>query len=207
MHTVKAIVFDFGNVIINIDPPRTFDAFSKLTFKPASKIKDIFTENAVFQKFEIGHYTEDEFRDTIRQVLAYPLNDHEIDRAWNSLLLDVPQKRIDFIKELRKNYEVYLLSNTNSIHIKKCIQIIKANNGIADFRNLFDHAFMSYEMGLWKPDYKIYHQMLKTIQFKPEEVLFLDDNADNIAAADDLGIKTIKINPPESFTDILRTIL
>ncbi len=203
---IKAVVFDFGNVIINIDLGLTYRAFAELTFKNPERIKNIFAEIEIFKKYETGFYSDEEFRDVIRQALSYPLNDQEIDTAWNALLLDVPRKRISYIEDLKYQLPVYLLSNTNHIHIEKCVQYFRNTHQIADFKNLFNKAFLSYEMGLWKPDYKIYHTMLEETGYKAEEILFLDDNADNISAAKDLGIHTIKINTPECFTDILDKI-
>lgn len=205
--TIKAIVFDFGNVIINIDIEKTVLAFSKLTFKSPARIKQLFAEGEVFKKYETGFYSDDEFRDVIRQILSYPLNDQEIDQAWNALLLDVPRKRLDFLETLKMKYPIYLLSNTNNIHIEQCKHYFRNTFGIANFETIFNEVFLSYKMGLWKPEYKIYDTVINKIGFKPEEILFLDDNQDNIDAASDMGIKCIKINPPECFTDTLEHIL
>lgn len=205
--TTKAVVFDFGNVIINIDVEKTILAFSDLTFKSPTRIKQLFADAEVFKKYETGFYSDDEFRDVIRQILSYPLNDQEIDQAWNALLLDVPQKRLDFLESLKIKYPVYLLSNTNNIHIEQCKQYFRTRFGITNFETIFNETFLSYKMGFWKPEYKIYDAVVNKIGLKPEEILFLDDNQDNIDAASDLGIKCIKINPPECFTDILEHIL
>lgn len=205
--TTKAVVFDFGNVIINIDVEKTILAFSELTFKSQTRIKQLFADAEVFKKYETGFYSDDEFRDVIRQILSYPLNDQEIDQAWNALLLDVPKKRLDFLESLKMKYPIYLLSNTNNIHIEQCKNYFRTKFGIANFETIFNETFLSYKMGLWKPDYKIYDAVINKIGLKPQEVLFLDDNQDNIDAASDLGIQCIKINPPECFTEILEHIL
>jgi glucose-1-phosphatase len=204
---IKAVVFDFGNVIINIDVEKTFSTFAELSFKSPSRVKHLFAEAEVFKKYETGFYSDEEFRDVIRQVLSYPLNDQEIDQAWNALLLDVPKKRLDFIEELRIKYPVYLLSNTNNIHIEQCKAYFRNRFGITNFELIFNETFLSYKMGLWKPDYKIYDAVINKIGLKPQEILFLDDNQDNIDAASDLGIQCIKINPPECFTETLQHIL
>jgi putative hydrolase of the HAD superfamily len=135
------------------------------------------------------------------------LNDQEIDQAWNALLLDVPKKRIDFLETLKIKYPIYMLSNTNNIHIEQCKHYFRNKFGIANFETIFNETFLSYKMGMWKPDYRIYDAVLSKIGHKPEEVLFLDDNQDNIDAAADLGIQCVKINPPECFTEILEHIL
>lgn len=205
--TTKAVVFDFGNVIINIDVEKTILAFSELTFKTPTRIKQLFADAEVFKKYETGFYSDDEFRDVIRQILSYPLNDQEIDQAWNALLLDVPKKRLDFLESLKMKYPIYLLSNTNNIHIEQCKNYFRTKFGIANFETIFNETFLSYKMGLWKPDYKIYDAVINKIGLKPQEILFLDDNQDNIDAASDLSIQCIKINPPECFTEILEHIL
>jgi putative hydrolase of the HAD superfamily len=205
--TTKAILFDFGNVIINIDVEKAILAFSELTFKSPARVNQLFADAEVFKKYETGYYSDDEFRDVIRQILSYPLNDQEIDQAWNSLLLDVPKKRLDFLEYIKMKYPIYLLSNTNNIHIEQCKQYFRTKFGIPNFETIFSETFLSYKMGLWKPDYKIYDAAISKIGCKPEEILFLDDNQDNIDAATDLGIQCIKINPPDCFTEILEHII
>lgn len=205
--TIKAVVFDFGNVVINIDVEKTISAFAELSFKSSARVKQLFTEAEVFRKYETGFYADDEFRDVIRQVLSYPLNDQEIDQAWNALLLDVPKKRLDFIDNLKLKYPVYLLSNTNNIHFEQCKSYFRNTFGIANFELLFNETFLSYKMGLWKPDYKIYDAVINKANLNPQEILFVDDNQDNVDAAADMGIQCIKINPPECFTDTLQHIL
>jgi len=207
INTIKAVIFDFGNVIIDIDLEKTYEAFATLTFKSPKQISALFMESEVFRKYESGFYTDEEFRDVIRQVLSYPLNDQEIDLAWNALLLTVPKNRIDFLEQLKHKYSIYLLSNTNNIHIEKCTHYFRSAFGIQNFQSLFSETFLSYKLGLLKPDHKIYNKVLSEINLKPQEVLFLDDNHENIKIAQDLGINCIKINPPECFTEILHNIL
>jgi FMN phosphatase YigB (HAD superfamily) len=205
--TIKAVVFDFGNVIIPIDLNKLFQAFADLTFKSADRVKKLFDDAEIFRKYETGFYADDEFRDVIRQTLSYPLNDQEIDEAWNALFIEVPAERIAFLESLRYRVPIYLLSNTNSIHIEYCLHYFRQKFNLPDFRSLFEKAFLSYEMGLWKPDYAIYHQVIEEVGFAAEEILFIDDNPDNVDAARDLGIQAVLISPQDSFTDLLPALL
>jgi FMN phosphatase YigB (HAD superfamily) len=205
--TIKAVVFDFGNVIIPIDLSKLFQAFADLTFKSADRVKKLFDDAEIFRKYETGFYADDEFRDVIRQTLSYPLNDQEIDEAWNALFIEVPAERIAFLESLRYRVPIYLLSNTNSIHIEYCLHYFRQKFNLPDFRSLFEKAFLSYEMGLWKPDYAIYHQVIEEVGFAAEEILFIDDNPDNVDAARDLGIQAVLISPQDSFTDLLPALL
>ncbi|MCA0362743.1 MAG: HAD family phosphatase [Bacteroidetes bacterium] len=204
---IKAVVFDFGNVIINIDLEKTYQAFADLTFKPVSKVKALFLENEIFRKYEIGFFDEEEFRDVVRQTLGYPLNDDEIDEAWNALLLDAPVNRIKYLEELRLKIPVYLLSNTNFTHIKASKKYFRDKHGFPEFFEIFNHAFFSYEIKLYKPDYEIYHHLIKELKLEPHQILFLDDNQSNIDAALEVGINAIKINPPEDFMPILDLLI
>lgn len=200
----QAIVFDFGNVIIDINPELSYEAFSRISYKSVEKVKTLFAENQVFKKFETGLYSDDEFLDSIRQILGFPLNDNEIIDAWNALLLEVPKERIELLYNLKNRYPIYLLSNTNSIHIAKCNQYFKSKFGIQKVADIFDRAFLSYEMGLFKPDPEIYRTVLDEIDLPAHKVLFIDDNLDNINSAKELGLQTIHINLPNNLTDYLK---
>ena len=202
----KAVIFDFGNVIINIDIPRTFQAFATLTGKRQAVIEKLVLENQLFRRYETGQFSDIEFREIVRQTVGFPLSDHEVDRAWNSLLLDIPQERIDLLREIRKKYPIYLLSNTNNIHIEASNAYLKKNFGYRHLDELFDRLFLSYEIGMWKPDTEIYHYVLESIKLKPQEVLFLDDNAHNIQSASALGMQTILVEPPTSIIEYCKTI-
>lgn len=194
---IEAIVFDFGNVIIDIDLERTFQAFSTLIDRPIDRVKSIFENEQLFRRYEIGLFEDSEFRDIIRQALGFPFSDVEINNAWNALLLEVPYERIKLVQSLRATCPVYLLSNTNNIHIESCNKYFKQKFGIAKVADLFDEAFYSYEMGLWKPQNEIYETLLEKIGLKPNQVLFVDDNKANIESASKMGIQTIHLVPPD----------
>lgn len=201
---ISAVLFDFGNVIIDIDLQKTIDAFADLTLKSAKQVKTLFDEADIYRKYETGFYNDDEFRDVMRQLLGFPLNDNEIDKAWNALLISSPRHRIEYLERLRIEMPIYMLSNTNKIHIDWCTRYYHKEFGYNNFRNLFRTAFMSYEMGMWKPDKEIYESVLKEINLKPNQVLFLDDNIHNIASAKEMGINCILIEKHTCFTEILK---
>ncbi|MFT5885971.1 MAG: HAD superfamily hydrolase (TIGR01509 family) [Arcticibacterium sp.] len=191
----KAILFDFGNVVINIDPELTIKALSEISNKPLERVREKMEMSQLNKRYEMGLFTDDEFREIVRQTIGYPFSDAEVDKAWNALLLDLPPHRIKLILELQSSYPVYLLSNTNNIHITRCNRIFREEFGIPDVKTLFKRAFYSYEMGLWKPDPKIYQEVLDEIEQKAEDVLFIDDNASNIASAAKMGFQTVLMDP------------
>ena len=202
---IKNIIFDLGDVILNIDVPLASSSFGKLSGREQHEILTLFKEKELFRLFETGLVDEDAFRNMIRELLEFPdWSEEIIDTAWNSLLLDIPPARIELIKELGKNYRLFLLSNTSSIHIKQVNKILHAATGIEKLDNLFEKVYLSYEMGLMKPDPAIYLQVLEESGLVAEETLFLDDNADNITAASKLGIDTILVQKPVTILDYLK---
>ena len=202
----KAVIFDFGNVIINIEFQRIYNSFAKFTSKPIAYIEKRITEDQIFRRYESGQFTDEEFREVIRQTLGFPLSDHEVDTAWNAILLDIPTDRIDLIHKIRQNYPVFLLSNTNNIHITASNNYLKKTHGINSLDILFDQLFLSYEMGMWKPDTEIYFEVLRSINLEPNEVIFFDDNLQNIESAKAIGMQTILVESTTSVVEYCKNI-
>jgi glucose-1-phosphatase len=200
---IRNIIFDLGAVIINIDFQYTFEAFAKLAGTDILSIIKRFEEKKIFLKYETGELTDKELRDLIRLEFGSHLSDPKIDGAWNALLQDIPLERINLLQQLRKKYNLYLLSNTNPIHIRQVNEILYDTCGLKDLHTLFDKVYFSYEMRLAKPSVTIYKQVLKEQGLKAEETLFLDDNKDNIEGAKKTGIKTILVEAPNSIIELL----
>ena len=201
--SVKNIVFDLGGVILNINFQNTYDSFAKLAQRDTADIFKRFEELQVFQKFEAGAYGNEEFRNLMRSEINPQLHDVEIDKAWNAMLLDIPLERIQLIQSLKEKYNVFLLSNTNDIHIHHINQILKATCGIDDLRRLFHKAFYSYEIKLAKPGRPVYDYVINDQNLKAEETLFLDDNVDNIAGANNAGWQTIHVTERNNIIEII----
>lgn len=201
---IRNIIFDLGDVILNIDIPLTFRAFSELSGLPVEELNKLFTQNELFMKFETGEVDEPAFRSLVRKVLAMPeLSDEAIDQAWNALLLDIPPARIDLLKKLSENYRLYLLSNTSSIHIRRVNEILQETAGIHRLDELFSQVFLSYELGIMKPAPEIYRTVLERAGLSATETLFLDDNLANTNAASELGIQVIHVQKPTTILEYL----
>jgi epoxide hydrolase-like predicted phosphatase len=202
---IKNIIFDLGDVILNIDVPLASQSFAELTGKEKHEVMEIFKENDLFRKFETGHLDEPGFRNLVRELLSSPdWTDDKIDTAWNSLLLDLPPARVALLQQLAKKYRLFLLSNTSSIHITQVNKILEAATGIKKLDDLFEKVFLSYEMGLMKPDPQIYLDVMRQAGIVADETLFLDDNLDNIRGADSVGIQTIHVQKPVTILEYLK---
>ena len=113
---IENIVFDFGGVLIDLDFNRLLKAFKRIGFNDIESQLQTYERDGIFQKYELGEMTADEFRMSIREKSNVTLTDSNIDDLWNLMLVKIPSEKLDFILGLRNNYNVYLLSNTNSIH-------------------------------------------------------------------------------------------
>ncbi|WP_247234636.1 HAD family phosphatase [Telluribacter sp. SYSU D00476] len=202
---IKNIIFDLGDVIINIDVPLAARSFAELCGQEEAEVIELFKEKDLFRQFETGELDEAAFRSYVRQILKQEdWDDATINKAWNTLLLDIPPARIELLQKLRERYNLFLLSNTSPIHIAEVNLILDRVSGVPRLDELFDKLFLSYEMGVMKPDPAIYQKVLEEAGIKADETLFLDDNAANIQAASALGIHTIHVQKPNTILEYLK---
>ena len=178
------IVFDFGKVLIDIEPRLSGEAFNALGARPSFTVGELgYQKHNAYQAIETGAISPAELRQAFRQHLRYAALDSSIDAAWNALLLDLQPWLIGPLHRLGKDYHLHVLSNTNRIHIDE----VKRRLGLrayAEFTRCFQNVFYSYDLGLRKPDPSIYQTVDRLVGIKdPSRVFFLDDNAANVEAA------------------------
>ena len=184
---IKNIVFDLGGVLVDLDFKAAINGLQKAGFVNVKEQLQSFDREGIFQKFELGEMTAEEFRTAIRENSTVTLTDEEIDALWNAMLLEIPREKLELILDLRGKYMVYLLSNTNSIHWD---YVCKNAFNYRGFRvkDYFEETFLSYEMHLAKPDKTIFEKVLQDANLLPEETLFIDDSEANCKAAEEVGI-------------------
>ncbi len=192
LNGIKNIIFDFGGVIININPQLTIDEFKSEKYKGLEKAAELFREELFFEELEKGNINEDEFYQTINSFLLIKKDETEIKESFNKLLLDIPENNVDIVKSLESNYRIFLLSNTNIIHYNNYSAKFSEQFG-DELRNLFEKAYFSHEIGMRKPDTKIFQKVIEDNNLIPEETLFVDDLIENRETAEELGIKTVEI--------------
>jgi putative hydrolase of the HAD superfamily len=186
---IRNIVFDLGGVLVDLDFKAAINGLQKAGFANVKEQLQAFDREGIFQKFELGEMSADEFRSAIRENSTVSLTDEEVDGLWNAMLLEVPREKLELILHLRGKYMVYLLSNTNSIHWD---YVCKNAFNYRGFRvnDYFEETFLSYEMHLAKPDKAIFEKVFEEANLLPEETLFIDDSEANCKAASELGIHT-----------------
>ncbi|OFX88158.1 MAG: hypothetical protein A2W99_10560 [Bacteroidetes bacterium GWF2_33_16] len=190
---IKNIIFDLGEVIINLDTMRTASEMKKLGFLDFEKSYSLLSQTDIFDLLEKGLINPDQFRGEIRKHLQTSVSDEQIDSAWSAMLLDFPEERINLIKIANQKYRTFLLSNTNKIHFDNYISDFKTKFGF-HFSTLFEKAYYSFELGMRKPDSDIFKYVIKKSRLVPDETLFIDDSEANIKTAKSLGIQTLWID-------------
>jgi putative hydrolase of the HAD superfamily len=195
---VEAIVFDLGGVIIDLDFQRSVDQFALLSNKTPQEIRAGLFDSGLLHRYEKGEYTNEAFLQQVKDVFALSCSFAEIEQAFLALLLKIPPARIELIRNLSKDYRLFVLSNTSAIHYKEVNAILHQNTGVPHLNELFEKVFLSYELGLLKPSIEIYSAVLDAAKLKAEHTLFLDDNADNLIGASSVGIRTALVSPEQS---------
>ena len=194
---IKNLIFDLGGVIINLDVARTFRAFADLAQCSIEEVKSKIHEQVFFNEYEKGTLTDDEFRDHIRTFLNTKVTDAQIDAAWNAMLLDIPKEKYEMLLKLKSDFNVFLLSNTNTIHLKAVNEIVFNDTGRSGLGHYFHKDYYSHLMKMRKPDPGIFQHVLNENNLAAQETFFLDDNLENIQGAKSVGIQTAHITYPQ----------
>ena len=140
MKKIKNIIFDLGNVIMDLDIPRTWESFKHLLGEDFEKnLQKISPDKDIFIEYEVGRLTEEEFFATLRRATDATVSIKSLKEAWNAMLLNIPPERLEMLEELKKKYTVYLLSNTNHTHLEFLHGYLKTLHGIEDFETRFFH--------------------------------------------------------------------
>jgi putative hydrolase of the HAD superfamily len=201
MQQIKNIIFDLGGVILNINFKKTEEAFRQLGLDNFSDHISQFHITDFFREYEVGKIDDETFVAGIAKLMDEPATDSQIIAAWNALLLDFPPERVELLKRLRKKYRLFLLSNTNSIHLKEFNQRLHDQYGVY-LEDLFEKTYYSHTAKLRKPEAAIYEMVLNENNLIGEETLFVDDTAANFPEAEKLGIKIHHLKPGTSITGI-----
>ncbi len=199
MEGIKNIIFDYGNVIFNIDFTRVQAAWAKLGVNNVEEFYGHRQQDPVFNLLERGEISNANFRDRIRDLAHKPeLTDEQIDSAWNSIFLDIPEGNHELLLKLKDKYRTFLLSNINAIHYDYVHDYLKRKFDVVNNRQFFEKTYYSHLTGKRKPEQEIFEQVLQENNLDPAETLFIDDSPQHIATAKQLGIHTYLMTAPDT---------
>lgn len=199
---ITTLIFDFGGVIINLDLNLCIRNLKNAGALHVDKYLSNFGQSGFFLQWEKGEINLQEFRNAVRGISESEPDDKTIDEAWCSFLQDIPEERIRLLEKLKGRYRLLLLSNSNPLHIE-----VSARNEFKKYGyeidDIFEKTYISYELGLTKPDPEIFSFILRDLNIKPETCLFLDDGEKNIKTAQSLGFDTYLVTQGENLDFLL----
>jgi len=192
MQNIKNIIFDYGNVIFEIDFKRAQAALQQLGIHDVESFFAHKGHNSLFDDFETAAITPDQFREGIRLAAKNKeLTSEEIDAAWNSLLVGVAPNIHEVLLKVKEKYRTFLLSNSNEIHYDYIVDYLKREHALEAIDQLFEKAYFSQKMYLRKPHIEIFNQVIEENNLDPKETLFIDDSPQHLEGAKKAGLQTL----------------
>jgi len=202
MSKIKNILFDFGGVIVSLNKQAALDRFSGIGFPNIEEYLGEFRQKGIFLEYEEGKIDAENFyKEFCRLAGNENIKPEDIDSGWLAFLAGIPEYKLELLKELRKKYNVYLLSNTNPSIMGWALSNDFSPEGLP-ISAFFDKCYLSYEIGYAKPDPEIYHYILEDSGMNPAETLFLDDGKANIEMGDKLGFQTYLTDQEEDLRKV-----
>lgn len=203
---IKNLLFDLGGVIMDICRLNCVASFERLGMRDVDSFLGEYSQKGPFLQLEEGLITETEFRQAVRSFIDCEVSDLQIDNAFCDFLVGIPVARLEKLRQLRTQYRIYMLSNTNSIMWNSRIAEEFRHEGM-EREDYFDGMVTSFEARSIKPDAKIFQYAIEKLGIDPHETLFLDDSQANLDAAAQLGFNTLLVSPGKEFFELLKTCL
>jgi putative hydrolase of the HAD superfamily len=201
-NNIKNIIFDFGGVIIPIDPMAYVKGMIDLGCTDVAALHEKFVNEQIYTRFEKGQISPADFRGLLRSAVNRGISDEQLDRAWNMIIGEIPPHRVRFLDELKAKYRTFLLSNTNRIHYDYYQLQFRQSHRYSSLDELFEKAYYSFQIGLYKPDPAIFEFVLNDSGLAAGETIFIDDFISNTDAARKCGLHAIHLADGMEVTEI-----
>ena len=198
---IKNLIFDLGGVIYDIRYENIADTFAGYGFPNFTEQYTQAAQSAAIDLFEEGHCSVEEFRAYIRRLSPVELTDRQIDDAWNAILIDVPEERVQMLQQLGKSYRIFLFSNTNELNYNKFKKDLQNKFGIDIFDTIFVKSYFSHQMHLRKPHPEAFMQIIQEQGLIPQETLFIDDTERHVRGAESVGLHAYHLRHGEDITE------
>ncbi|MAJ51529.1 MAG: hypothetical protein CMB82_07940 [Flammeovirgaceae bacterium] len=201
---IETIIFDLGEVIIDLDSKRVIDQFQKYSDKSAKDIIRLISKSQDLVDYEMGKITDTDFCQVVNELLSTELSQTSFEAIWNSFLGNISLDKLHLMLELKKQFKVLILSNTNPIHQRAFDRRVGELIPSKMMSEIVHEAYYSHELGLRKPDLLIYKKVIDLQNLNPTKTLFFDDRIENIIVAQDCGIQAIQVTYSEQILDQLK---
>ncbi len=200
--SIENIIFDLGGVILNIDYQLTENAFKSLGLKDFDSMYTQAAQSGLFDIYEKGDCSTPYFINALLDFLPPNTSANKVVAAWNAMILDFPIQNLELLQKLKSNYRIFLLSNTNDIHLQA---VNRALNKVSKEKNLdpfFEKTYYSFEMGMRKPDAEIFTKVCLENDLDLIKTLFIDDTERHILGAKSVGLNTHFLTPGKTILQL-----
>lgn len=201
----RTVIFDFGGVLLNLNPDKCRKAFHELGIHQIEEFIDRYRPKGLFYEAECGNIGQETFIRELQQLAPRPTTREEIIAAYTSFLIELPPHKLELIRQLHRSCEVFLLSNINELCHNFCKEAFFERQGYR-MEECFNRMYLSYRMRICKPDPGIYERMLSDSGLDPATTLFVDDSRDNTEVAERYGISTYLALPEEDFRPLFKQL-
>lgn len=187
---IKNLIFDLGGVIITLAPDEALRRFKSLGLENAEEQMDAYTQMGIFGQLEEGKISAEAFREELSRQVGREVTYDKCRYAWLGYVKEVPQRNLDALLRLRsEGYRIILLSNTNP-YMMSWVRSTEFDGHGHSIDYYMDACYLSYQLGVMKPDTEFFHRVLMTEKIMASETLFIDDGPRNVATASQMGIRT-----------------
>jgi glucose-1-phosphatase len=201
---IKNIIFDLGNVVLNISYEATIEAFKQLGIANFNEVFSKEKQNPLADDFEKGLVEPDYFLSEMQKLCTSGTTITQVTDAWNAIILNFPIRRLQLLQQINLHYRTFCLSNTNHTHEIFYNKLLQETCGHPSLDYFFDKVYLSHHIHARKPEPKAWEIIIEENKLVPSQTLFLDDSPQHIAAASKLGLQTIHITPENSMEDVFK---
>jgi putative hydrolase of the HAD superfamily len=195
----KVVLFDLGNVVIMYSLSKTLEGLSKVSgIDPGVLLSRFDFNDEAFHRFERGEIPPSRFMSLVSKKIGYEFTGNEFEQCFNAMFTEIMPGIEKIIKALRPSYRVAALSNTNEIHERFFLK--EYNRALSRF----DKLFFSHKIRSRKPERAAFDSVMNYFKVDPSEILFFDDNPENVCTASGFGIKSTLVG---SIDDIKNGLL
>lgn len=202
----KAIIFDMGGVLVDLDIEGCKDTFRReLDYQNIDKIIDPCHQKGIWGDLEEGVLSAEEFRQTVLAESRPGATDKDVDEAMSKILVGIAPYKADLLRKMKEGYDLYMLSNNNAI----CLPYSSAmfTEAGVPLATTFIRCFMSFEMKALKPSADFYKRVMAEIGRPSDELLFIDDSQVNVDAAIAAGLPSVYYKPGTDLSALLAEVL
>lgn len=184
---IEALVFDLGGVLLQLRPSLSFAAFAAIGMPQFESIWKNDTPSKSLYRFEVGQIDSNVFRQEVLEFCKHELTQRQFDTAFNAMLGDIDNSYFPLLQKLKVDYQLYLLSNNNDIHLKMIEQ------RYPQLRTYFHACYFSQEIALRKPHLDAFSYVTERTDIPAHHALFIDDSEQNVAASQQAGMRGIHL--------------